>query len=383
MAGWSTMPANNHSLTWFGLIARNLLRRPARALFTLLGVALAVASYVALTGLATGMIEGAGASHEERGVDLVVTHRGMVELYSGSLPEELGPLIRNQPGVAEVSAELVTALEFDDGQAIVAGWRADEFTFREMRLREGRAPRAAGEVVLGESLAEAAEVGVGGQIELNFAPFRVVGISAYDNGYLRNMAIMRLGDLQTLLARPNAVSMFQIRLRQPEDAQARDAVRAAIVALRPNLNVSTTAEAMRSSKLVQMIDSSSFAISLVALAIGCLSVLNTMAMGVEERTREIGVLAAIGWSRARILKLILSEGFLLAGLGGLVGIVLGWIGHDYLVRSVTQGAELETSTMVGQALRAEMIAILVGLIGALIPAWRASRLAPAAALRRQ
>jgi putative ABC transport system permease protein len=378
------MSGDSRPLTWFGLIGRNLLRRPARALFTLLGVALAVASYVALTGLASGMIEGASASNEERGVDLVATHRGMVELYSGSLPEELGGLIRRQRGVADVSAELVTALEFGDGQAIVAGWPVDQFIFREMRLREGRVPRPnAGEVVLGESLAEAAGVEIGGQVELNFATFRVVGISAYDNGYLRNTAIMPLVDLQKLLARPNIVSMFQVRLHHPEDPQARDAARAAILALRSNLNVSTTAEVMRASKLVQMIESSSFAISLVALAIGCLSVLNTMAMGVEERTREIGILAAIGWSRAQILGLILSEGFLIAGLGGLVGIVLGWVGHAYLVESVTQGAELKPSTMAGQAVRAELIALLVGLIGAFIPAWRASRLTPAAALRRQ
>ena len=121
----------------------------------------------------------------------------------------------------------------------------------------------------------------------------------------------------------------------------------------------------------------------MALAIGCLSVLNTMAMGVEERTREIGILAAIGWTRGRILGLILSEGFLLAGLGGLAGILLGWVGHDYLVENVSQGAELDVSTMVSQAIRAQAIALLLGLTGAFIPAWRASRLAPAAALRRQ
>lgn len=378
------MSRDNRRLTWVGLIGRNLLRRPARTALTLLGVALAVASYVALTGLAKGMIEGASASHEERGVDLVVTHRGMVELYSGSLPQELGAVIRKQPGVADVAAELLTALEFSDGQAIVAGWPVDQFTFREMRLKEGRAPKpGAGEVAIGEALAQAAGVGVGGEIELNFEMFRVVGISAYDNGYLRNMAIMPLEDLQALLARPDTVSLYQIRLHDPGNAEASEAIRAAIMALRPNLNVSTTAEAVRSTKLVQMIDSSSFAISLVALAIGCLSVLNTMAMGVEERTREIGILAAIGWTRGRILGLILSEGFLIAGLGGIVGIGLGWIGHDYLVTSVTQGAELDASTILGQALRAQAIALLVGLIGAFIPAWRASRLAPAAALRRQ
>ncbi len=378
------MSRDSRRLTWVGLIGRNLLRRPARTALTLLGVALAVASYVALTGLAKGMIEGASASHEERGVDLVVTHRGMVELYSGSLPQELGAVIRQQPGVADVAAELLTALEFSDGQAIVAGWPVDQFTFREMRLKEGRPPKpGAGEVAIGEALAQAAGVGIGGDIELNFEMFRVVGISAYDNGYLRNMAIMPLEDLQELLARPDTVSLYQIRLRDPGNAEATEAIRASIMALRPNLNVSTTAEAVRSTKLVQMIDSSSFAISLVALAIGCLSVLNTMAMGVEERTREIGILAAIGWTRARILGLILSEGFLIAGLGGIVGIGLGWIGHDYLVTSVTQGAELDASTILGQAVRAQAIALLVGLIGAFIPAWRASRLAPAAALRRQ
>jgi putative ABC transport system permease protein len=64
------MSRDSRRLTWVGLIGRNLLRRPARTALTLLGVALAVASYVALTGLAKGMIEGASASHEERGVDL-------------------------------------------------------------------------------------------------------------------------------------------------------------------------------------------------------------------------------------------------------------------------------------------------------------------------
>ncbi|WP_444856572.1 ABC transporter permease [Sphingosinicella sp.] len=371
-------------MRWLGLVARNLLRRPGRAAFTLLGVALAVASYVALTGLARGMIEGAGASHDERGVDLIVTHRGMVDMFAGSLPDSLAAAIGSQPGVAEVAAELDTALELGDGQAVVAGWRRDQFTFREMRLRGGRLPRdGQAEVVLGDLLAEAADVDLNGEIELNFERFRVVGISAYETGYLRNMAIMPLPNLQALLARPGQATLVQVRLQQPGDADAREAARARIAALRPNLSVSTTAEAMRSSRLIQMIDSTSLAISIVALAIGCLSVLNTLAMGVEERTREIGILSAIGWSRRRILALILSEGFVLAGIGGLVGVLLGWVGHNVLVDSLTPGGGLSASAMVGQAVRAEVAALLVGLTGALVPAWRASRLAPAAALRHQ
>ena len=79
-------------MTWGGLIARNLLRRPGRAAFTLLGVALAVASYMALTGLTRGMEESANASVEERRVDMVVTDRGSTDVFAGSLPDHLANL---------------------------------------------------------------------------------------------------------------------------------------------------------------------------------------------------------------------------------------------------------------------------------------------------
>jgi putative ABC transport system permease protein len=372
-------------MSWFGLVRRNLLRRPGRAAFTLLGVALAVASYVALTGLSRGMIESAEASHEERGVDMVVTRRGMLDIFAGSLPESLGQDIRRRPGVADVAAELDTTLELSgDAQTLVAGWSTDQFTFREMRLARGRLPRPGeGAVVIGQDLAAAADVGLGDTIELSFTPFRIVGISAYENGFLRSMAIMPMEDLQALLSRPGQVTLFQVRLQRPGDPDAREAARRAIAALLPNLSVSSTAEAMRSSRLMQMIDSSALAISIVALAIGCLSVLNTLATGVEERTREIGVLASIGWPRRRILLLIVSEGFLLAGIGGVLGVLLGSVGHRILIESLTPGAALPATAMLGQALRAEAIALIVGLVGALMPAWHASRLSPAAALRRQ
>ena len=338
-----------------------------------------------LTGLTRGMVEGADASVEERRVDMVVTDRGTTDVFAGSLPEGLTQAVRSAPGVADVAVELDASLELSGtSQAIVAGWRTDQFTWREMRLLRGRFPRPGeGAVILGDALARSAQVNLGGEIELNFTRFRVVGIARYDNDLLRSMAFMPITDMQELLVRPGQVTLFQIRLAKPGDPAARETARAAIAALRPNLNVSTTAEAMRSSRLIQMIDSSSLAISIVALAIGCLSVVNTLAMGVEERTRDIGILASIGWPRRRILMLILCEGFVLAGIGGLVGILLGWMGNDLLVHSIIPGAELRLAAKLGQALKAEAIAVVLGVIGAAAPAWHASHLSPAAALRRQ
>jgi len=370
------------NMTWLGFIVRNIGRRPGRAGFTVLGVALAIASFVTLTGLTRGLVQGAAASHDERGVDLVATHRGM--FFHGSLPESLAESIRGIHGVAGVATELAALVHFENARAVVAGWRVSEFTFREMKLLRGRLPKPGeAEVVLGDILAEARGAKLGTKVRLNYRPFAVVGIASYSNSMLRRGAFMDLAEFQRLMSRPGQATMFQVRLDKPRDAAAREKVQAEIASLRPEVFVSTTGQALRSSRLIQLIDLTSLAISIVALAIGCLSVLNTMAMAVEERTREIGILASIGWDKRAILALLLSEGLVLSGAGGLLGIALGLIGHEALIALLTPGASMSVATMIEQGIRALGIALVVGAIGALVPAWRAASLTPAAALRRQ
>ena len=127
----------------------------------------------------------------------------------------------------------------------------------------------------------------------------------------------------------------------------------------------------------------SLAIAIVALVAGGLSVLNTMAMAVEERTRDIGILSSIGWSRRRILALILTEGVVLAVVGGVAGVGLGWVGYNFLIDLLSPGSGLTIPAMLVQAGKAMIIALLVGALGALGPAWRAAGMMAAAALRRQ
>ena len=144
-------------MNWVGLLVRNLLRRPGRSTFTLLGVALAVGSFLALASLSNGMQAGSQATLEERRVDLMVMKRGMVEVFGGSLPVEIADLIRQVPGVTGVSGELNTMLQLDDDtHVIVSGWGEHDFMYGEIKLLRGRMPEL-GEaaVVLGDTLAEA------------------------------------------------------------------------------------------------------------------------------------------------------------------------------------------------------------------------------------
>jgi len=371
-------------MTLLGLALRNLTRRPGRSIFTLLGVALAVASYLTLAGLSRSMEDGATASLRDRGIDLVVSRKGLVELFGGSLPADLDGRIAATPGVGAVSAELVTLLDLgEDVQAIVAGWSERGFTYREMALQRGRLPRpGAREVVVGDELAAALKADVGSQVTLNFETFRIVGVADFGSGMLRGMAVMPLTDLQQLLGLPGRATLFQVRLDR-KDPAAVERVSARLAALRSDLNVSGSDEFLRSNKAVGLLSAASLAIAIVAMAMASLSVLNTLAMAVEERVREIGVLASIGWPRNRILRLILTEGVILAALGGAVGLVVGQAALKALDYALLPGSGLTALTNAELALQALAAALVVGAVGALGPALHASRLTPAAALRQQ
>ena len=370
-------------MTWFGLLSRNLVRRPGRSCFTLLGVALAIASYLTLTGVSKGIEDASRASLRERRVDLVVMQRGMVEFFASSLPETLLAEIARVPGVSEVSAELGALVPAgEENHALVGGWDTESGPFKAIPLAHGRLP-IVGEsaVVLGEALAEGLHADVGATVTLAFAPLKVVGIANFTSTLNRGMAIMPLPDLQALLARPNQVTLFQLRLTEPDNTKSRDAVRAAIGLLRRDLAVSVPDDVLKSNRTIVMLEASSSAISIAALVLACLLILNTMVMAVDERTHEIGILSTIGWSRRRIVALILSEGLLLAAAGGTVGALLGQLGSLVLRRFVMLDSGVAIVGRFGPTLTAVAFAIVLGGLGALYPAWKASRLSPTVALR--
>jgi putative ABC transport system permease protein len=131
----------------------------------------------------------------------------------------------------------------------------------------------------------------------------------------------------------------------------------------------------------QTTDAMMGSISLMAIVIGGVGVLNTMLMAVFERTREIGVLRALGWRRRSILSMILREAFLLGILGGIAGILIA-VALTYGMMSVPMvGGMLEPQWEWQMFARSMSVALILGLLGGLYPAYRATRLQPVEALR--
>jgi putative ABC transport system permease protein len=127
----------------------------------------------------------------------------------------------------------------------------------------------------------------------------------------------------------------------------------------------------------------SWATSWIALVVGAFGVANTVLMSVFERVREIGILLAIGWKRRRVMLMILLESLALSLCGGIIGTAVGVAATLVLERTEMLRGRLEADTGPALYLTALAVAIGLGLIGGLYPAWRASRMQPGIALRSE
>jgi putative ABC transport system permease protein len=366
------------------LAFRNLRRRPARTLLTMLGVAVAVGSFITLYGLSRSAYENVQQSVKEIPTDLTIRPTGTAELFGATVPQSLAPQVAEIPGVAAVTGELISLVESDNGDHVLAaGWAEDSFFWQNVPLDEGRLPRQEERKValVGIDLAGALQKHAGDTISLLGEPFQIVGITHFKSVIDRNEVVVPLSDLQEVTFRPGAVTYLAVRLAHPEDPAEVDRISSAIEAI-GGLSTSKSEDLLRNDSMVGLLRAVSSSMAWVALLMGALMVLNTLLMAVLERTREIGILSAIGWSAERIMGAIVLEGFILSVVGSAAGIVIGMGGAHLLNAIPAIGRYVAVRPTIGLVLATVFAAIGLGIFGSSYPAWRAARQSPAAALGR-
>ncbi|MDX1385312.1 MAG: FtsX-like permease family protein, partial [Thermoanaerobaculia bacterium] len=249
--------------------------------------------------------------------------------------------------------------------------------YRNPALR-GRLPEGPEEAMAGEILAAELGLDVGDRLEVLGRDLVVVGV--YRTGIRwENGGLVVTGDVirEQLGMAPGSAMVAFVYLASDDRLPA---LTLELQGRFPRLRVLPTALLSSNFEQLAYVDSFIWVISLAALLVGAIGILNTMLMNVSERVREIGTLRAFGWRRARVMRLILAEGVVTSVLGGVGGSILGWAGAELLMQLVPQGVLVaQYSPML--LVRAMGVAIGLGLLGALYPAWRASRLSPAEALR--
>ena len=140
-------------------------------------------------------------------------------------------------------------------------------------------------------------------------------------------------------------------------------------------------EHLGNSQAFKFISAMSWGTSLLAVIVGVLGVMNTMLMTVFERKQELSILLAIGWKPGRIIRMILWESALLGLLGGIIGVGIGTLGVKVLETLPAIQGLLEPDLSTRLMLLSVGIAVVVGVLSGLYPAWRSSRLSPALAMQ--
>jgi putative ABC transport system permease protein len=237
------------------------------------------------------------------------------------------------------------------------------------------------QVILGKSIAPILNKSVGSTISLFGKEFTVVGIYESGNIVTDSLAFTSLTTLQNLTNAQGKLTIVAVKI--DSNANATQVANAITNAYPTELDTTTaTQQATLMDKSMSGINTASAAISVLAIVIGGIGIINVMIMSVFERTREIGVLKAVGWKSSDILIMILGESIILTLVAAVVGILLGYIGSEGLLAFFSStGSVIKPVFSLDIVVRAFVIALVVGIIGGIYPAYRASRLPPTEALR--
>jgi putative ABC transport system permease protein len=370
-------------------IVKNIVRRRMRSCLTIIGIGMAVGAVVALVGISFGIVQSFLAIYQKQKVDLLIYQAGQKNKQVSTLPLALTDKIKAVPGVKLVHPGLMDQIAHDDLELglIVQGWDADspfldQFNFVEGRKFKRNAPE---EVVLGKRTAASLGKKVGDEFTvLDNRKLKVVGIFDASTILENGMMFMNLNALQDIMGgRKDMVSGFAVCVADRSSEEAIRHVAKDIAAIDKQLEVQTTSDLVNTTTEIQFVRAMAWVTSVIALIIGSIGMLNTMITSVFERTKEIGVLRAIGWGRFRVMKMIVMESMILSIAGGVVG-TLGAVILARVLSVVPSAAGIVDGNIAWSViLEGFIIALGVGFLGALYPAYRGAQLLPTEALRHE
>ncbi|MBF0407376.1 MAG: ABC transporter permease [Candidatus Riflebacteria bacterium] len=411
-------------MTITSLASKNLFRRPIRTGLTVLGIALAVAVAVSLTGFNVGYRKSIDTSIDKLGFQIMIMAKGCpyeaatMMLKGGTgllyLPASTYDEVRNDQDVAAITPIFIgiaqkeaSGIRDDSGSAfsIISGVEKDSFMTMKpwLSFTEGTGysggkwfdQNSTDEIVMGYEVAEYEQRKVGDKYLISVTPqgkteavlheFKVVGIldrtGTQDDGTI----FMPMKHARTIFNRPSELTIVGLKLKEFSGYNLRafeqrwaKLPEVQVVGLQ---QVKTTLVS-----LVETAQTMIAAVAIIAIIVAVIGVINSILMSVFERTGEIGIMKAIGAGRSQIFSIIWIETMILCLSGGIVGIIIAWAGAGMV--------ELAIRSLIDTGTKGKMVTITSGIIfyalagsavtgcfAGLFPAWRAASMRPVEAIR--
>ena len=386
-------------------LLRELGRRKLRTTLTVLGITIGIWALVVFSSMANKINTLVASASDYYVGKVVVTDGSTNGLGIGLIPIDLALAgqITAMDGVAAVDpqVQMPYANEGINGfgipkmiQGQVAG--ADQGMDRfPVHVAQGRLLDPGDEgtsvTVLGSDLARELGAGVGDIVVIRDVSFEVVGIlqptlTAPDMTAMLPLAAAQelfLATLPpTLSSALDASQLASMIVVYPADGTDPDALADRIEATAAQVTTMTAADFDQQVGSTTLIfNAIILGVAAISLIVGGLSVINTMAMSVSERTREIGIKRAIGGSRRRIVRELVAEAALIGLIGGLIGLALGAIVVMLANELGRSSGTILFDLTVSTAIFAVAFSTILGMVAGIVPAWGAARLDPVSALR--
>ena len=381
-------------------LAGSALRlRPLRTFLTALGIAVAVGSMVIFLSLGEGLRRAFVDQLGAIGPDLQVSFGDFDATASfTSLPElPLSYIEELQSSAEEFGIVNVTPLLFHFRAGFSPG---NSFVFQGLpssvdvgsiyygfEMVSGRALGVEDETnyvaVIGEQVAQRSGLELGDTLRLSReAVFDIVGIATSEGGLIENAILVPLAPLQEAISIDDKVTFFALDLDDPTIAsETGERLKTAY----PDLGFQTSGDVLGVVEQgIRVTDVVRLGISAIALIVGAIAVANTMMMSVFERTKEFGVVRAIGAKPGFLFRLVLVEAVLLSLVGAIMGVILGRLGMSVVNNIANDLIGLDVAALtVRLVLFAVAVAFGIGLLAGLVPAARAARIPIAVAMARE
>lgn len=374
-------------MNYFKLILKNPFRNKTRSLLAIIGIAIGIATIVALGLITASLEDSTETTLKEGSAEITATKIGSsLASSSGNLNESYVEELSKVEGV-EKTAGMLESTVIDTSKSSdssrygfsLYGAKTDDLSIVGINNINGSVfNENENELIVGKNLAEEENYTIGDKVDVYGKEFKITGIYETGSIFYDSAMYTCLSKLQNLTDNEEKISSISIKIKKDANlTTVNDKIKNEY-----NDTLRTiTAEEMTQTidDTLGMINSATTAIEALAIIIGGLGVINTMMMTVFERTREIGVLKSVGWSKKRILSMIMGESIVLTIISGIIGSILGVLAVFILFK--LNGDNMTLIFNINIFIKAFLVALSVGIIGGLYPAIKASRLSPTEALR--
>jgi len=387
----------------------SLVSHRLRSLLTALGIAIGVAAVMLLTAIGEGLHRFVIAEFTQFGTNLISVTPGRITTHGASLGavNTVRPLsiedalaLRRAPYVQVTDPAVQGNAEIEHAgksrRVTLYGVGPDFVRALSMQVGSGEFlphddPRSARAfAVLGSKTARELfgdESPLGARIRIGGERYRVVGVMASKGqvlGFdLDDTVFIPVARALDMFNRESLMEIHVLYEPTAPLAEVEAGLKRILIARHGAEDFTVTPQQKMLEVFGTVLNAITFAVAAIgaiSLVVGAVGILTILTIAVAERTGEIGLLRAVGATRRSILAIFLGEAALLAAIGGAAGLGLGW-GIAGLLKLAFPALPVHTPWL--YALAAEAMAIIVGLVAGVLPAYRAARLDPIEALRSE